>query len=482
MAIALPAILVFVNLLGLPTKLRYPGELNFIEGMALAEMVHLRQGVRIYATPSAEGYDGANYGPLYYIVGAQLIDTERPVYLPLRVLSLAGTLTIALLLGLMAYRLSGRFTAATMAALLFLSYGFVFRHASSARSDSVALTLLFAGFTVAHRWRASRAILWAVPLMVAGFYYKQQFVAAPLAVFIYLLTERRFRLAAEFAGLMTAALLALLALWQFVIFRNQAFLNHFVLQNIHPYRSEEILLGLGFFGLILFVPLLVSLEYLRKHRDRLLLTYLICAFGLTLVTVARAGADTNFFLECVMICCVLFSAYYAENLVEPGRAPELLTLLGVTLFVGLWGRMPTPSPRDFRDDANVQAYLTRQFPRGTRTLSYFSGDVIRAGLSLPFTNLNHYNQLIRKGLVSGEDVPGLIAQQRFGLILLDFDLEKEQSDYYVNFYLTPAMREAIGKRYRLADTLEMPSPEKMLEHAKYYVWVPKSDSPNAPPP
>jgi hypothetical protein len=129
------------------------------------------------------------------------------------------------------------------------------------------------------------------------------------------------------------------------MFRGQAFLDHFVFQNIHPYRSEETLLGLGFFALILFVPLLISLEYLRKRRDRLLLTYLICAFGLALVTVARAGADTNFFLECVMICCVLSSAYYVENLGEPGRAPELLALFVVTLFVGLWGRMSTPSHR-----------------------------------------------------------------------------------------------------------------------------------------
>jgi hypothetical protein len=73
--------------------------------------------------------------------------------------------------------------------------------------------------------------------------------------------------------------------------------------------------------------------------------------------------------------------------------------------------------------------------------------------------LNHYNQLVRKGLVSGEDMPGLIAQQRFGVILLDFDLEGEKSDYYVNFYLTPAMpmpsESTIAWR-----TMEMPSPER----------------------
>jgi hypothetical protein len=47
-----------------PAKLRYPGEQNFAEGVLLAEMVHLRQGVPIYAPPSPQRFDAANYGPL----------------------------------------------------------------------------------------------------------------------------------------------------------------------------------------------------------------------------------------------------------------------------------------------------------------------------------------------------------------------------------------------------------------------------------
>ncbi len=157
----------------------------------------------------------------------------------------------------------------------------------------------------------------------------------------------------------------------------------------------------------------------------------------------------------------------------------------VTLFVGQWFRTPAPSPRDFREDAAVQEYLARHFPRGTRTLSYYSGDIIRSGLTLPFTNLYHYNQLIRKGVVRDRVMPILIEKRHFGLILLDFDLENERSDYYLNYYLTPAIREAIRDHYRLSDTIELPGPEKMREEAKFYVWVPKpesSDGASAPAP
>ncbi|MBI4165530.1 MAG: hypothetical protein HY508_07335 [Acidobacteria bacterium] len=475
-ALGLPALFLLLHLWGLPAKLRYPGELNFVEGMPLAEMVHLRQGVPIYAPVSAERYDAANFGPFYYLVGSQLIDPAQPAYLPLRALSLAGTMAAALLAALMAYGLARSRPAAALAALLFLSYGFVIRHGASARSDMVALAIVFAGFAVAHRFRAGRAILWGVPLMVVGFYYKQQFVAGPVAVFIYLLVERRFRLAAQFAGLMTAGVLAGFALCQFVIFRGQAFVHHFVFYNVIPFEVVSLISGMGFFALILFVPLLVSLEYLKNYPDRLFLTYLISAFLLSLVTVARAGSDTYYFLECALICSILFSALLARRISEPGRAPELLTLLVVTLFVGQWFRTPAPSARDFQEDSALQAFLTSRFPRGTRTLSYHSGDVIRAGLALPFTNLYHYNQLIRNGVVDGQEMPGLITQRHFGLILLDFDLHNEPSDYYAEFYLTRAIRDSICTHYHQVETIDMPGPERIRDYAKLYVWVPNSES------
>lgn len=474
--LALPALFVLLHLSGLPAKLRYPGELNFVEGMPLAEMVHLREGVPIYAAVGAEGYDATNFGPFYYLLGARFVDPERPAYLALRVLSLVGTLATALFAAWMAFRLARSRLAAAMAGLLFMSYGFVFRHGISARSDTLALAIVFAGFAVAHRYRESRSIHWAVPLMVVGFYYKQQFVAGPIAVFLYLLVERRFRPAAEFAALMTTGVVSVAALCQYVLFPGQAFMHHFVFYNVLPFKDEALISGLGFFALILFVPLLVSLEYLKSHPDRLLLCYLVCTFVLSLITVARAGSDTYYFLECVLISSILFAALLARRISEPGRVPELLILLVVTLFVGQWFRMPAPSARDFREDAAVQEYLTQHFPRGTPTLSYYAGDVVRAGLALPFTNLYHYNQLIRKGVVRERVMPILIEKRRFGLILLDFDLGNEQSDYFLNYYLTPAMREAIREHYRLSDTIEMPGPEKLREEAKFYVWVPRAEN------
>jgi len=472
-ALAMAGFFVAIHIWGLPAKLRYPGELDFIEGIPLAEMIHLRRGVPIYAPASEQGFDATNYGPLYYLLGARLIDPERPAYLPLRVLSLVAMLGCAVAAGWMAFRLAGNWLAALLAPLLFLSYGSVIRHGASARSDMVALLLVFAGFMVAHRFRESRALLWAAPFMLVGFYYKQQFVAGPLAVLIFLLWGKRYRLAAEFTALMVLGGLAFLAVVQFVLFPGQAFLRHFVFYNVLPFAEEVFIAGIGFFAMILLVPLLASLEFLRLFPDRLLKCYLLCAFVLALLAVARAGSDTNYFLECVLVCSILFSALVGRRISEPVRAVELVVLLVVALFFGQWFRTPIPSMQNFRQDRAVQNYLRQQFPPGTLALSCCAGDMVRAGLALPFTNLYHYSQLIRKGVVSDRDMTGLLAKHHFGAVVLDFDLGKEGVNYHAEYYLTQSLRSAILQNYQLMTSIEMPAREKLSPEGRFYVWIPR---------
>jgi hypothetical protein len=60
-----------------PTRLRYPGEQDFVEASPLAEMLHLRQGIRIYDPPSPDRFGAANYGPLYYLLGAKQSEEGR---------------------------------------------------------------------------------------------------------------------------------------------------------------------------------------------------------------------------------------------------------------------------------------------------------------------------------------------------------------------------------------------------------------------
>src|SRR5690348_16927531 len=140
------------------TLMVYPGNESY-EGCALAEMVRLAQGVRIYAAPSDQGFAGATYGPLYYLTGSRLVNPRTPSYFRLRLLSSLAILGIAICCSLLTFWVARNSLAAFLSPLVFLSYGVVTYHGISALSDSVALLLLFSGFLVAYRFRNSNALL-----------------------------------------------------------------------------------------------------------------------------------------------------------------------------------------------------------------------------------------------------------------------------------------------------------------------------------
>ncbi len=464
-----------------PARLGYPGEGDFVEGSPLAEMVHLRQGIRIYAPLSSQRYDTANFGPLYYLLGSRLVNPAEPAYGRLRILSLLGTLGCAAGCALLAFWLTRSSLAAVLAPLLFLGHKFVTRHGLSARSDSLAMALVLAGFLLAYHFRTRRLLLLSVPLFLVGFFYKQQFVAAPLAVLIYLLWEKRYRLAGEFASLLAAGGLALLALFQFVVFRGQAFLLHFFVYNLLPLSSMLFLAAAIFFGLTLLIPLLAAGWFLRKHPDRLLTCYLACAVVLSLATVGRAGSSTYYFFECAIILSSLFAAQIALGTCEmPAAGIWVGVLAGALLLGALWPGFPAPKPEDAVRDRELQSYLRAKFAPGTPALGYYVGDLIRAGLDVPFTNLYHYTQLMRKGTCSDRSLVEQLRDHRYGVVLLDFNLKTHDDDYMANFYLTAATRRAILDSYGVAAVFGLPGPEKRPVNDAAYVWVPRTDQPAEP--
>lgn len=465
-----------------PVRFRYPGEWCGIEGMRLAEMQHLRQGIPIYAPASAERFDATIYGPLYYLLGSRLIDPDKPAYLPLRLLSALGVLGCSVAAGWLAFRISGRALAAALAPLCFLSYAFVSVYGISGRADGCALFLCFLGVLVAHQFQKESKILLSTPFFLLSFFYKQQFVAAPLAILIFLILERRYRLAAAFAAAMASGAAGLLALFQFVVFRGQDFFLHFFRYNLVPFSGVQLRGAIIGFGILFLVPILVATESLRVHRDRLMACYLPCAMGFALLGMGKQGSDANYFLECIFLVSVLFAALLARRIAESVRAFELLVLLSVTLFTGQFFTPIPPTTRDFERDGALQDYLRTNFPPGTRALGYYAGDLIRAGLDLPVSDIYQRTWLTRTGTLDDRGMVIQLTQHDFGVVVLDFDLQTERETYWTENYLTEGMRQAIQAEYRLAAVMEMPEPERFAERAKCYIWVPRTEAGGDSPP
>jgi hypothetical protein len=472
LAVAVAGLLAARHLATWPVRLEYPGEASHVEGVPLAEMLHLRQGVPIYAPPSPDRFNAALYGPLYYLLGARLVDENKPAYLPLRVISLLALFGCAAGCAVMAFWMGRSFFAAALAPLVFLAYDFVTLYGTSFRCDLIALFFFFAGFLIAYRFQNERLILLSVPLMVLGFFFKQQFVAGPLAVLLFLVLKKRYRWALEFAGLSALMGLGLFGLFQFVVFRGQAFVQHCLFFNLLSPSQGFFADGLLFFALVLLWPALMALHFLRAHPNPLLGCYLGCAVLLGLATVTRPGSDINYFLECVLILSFVLAAQFAKNIAAP-RAAGWLLALALALGLGQWRTCSAPAAADFALDRTQQDFLRRNASPGARALGYYTGDLLRAGLETPISDLYEYTTLVRKGALPERDLLAQLRDRRFGVITLNFDLEGEKDPERKDFYLTERLRRAILVNYRLAASLEMPGPEKFDAADRLYVWAPR---------
>jgi hypothetical protein len=471
-AFVLAGFFAFRNISSWPARISYPGEESY-EGCALAETARLAEGVQIYAPPSSEGFAGATYGPLFFLVGSRLINPSSPSYVPIRQLSALAILGCAAGCGLLAFWLTGSRFAGWLSPLVFLSYGVVTYHGVSMLSDNVALFLFFSGFLVAYRFRSSPAILVAVPLMTLGFYYKQQFIAGPLAVFAYLLMERRYARAAQFAGLMAACGIGMFALFQWVIFRGQEFWRHFLFYQSTLFSWHQWEIGFVVFLLMFAAPVLLAFEFLREHPDRMMLCYLACAVLLGIVTIGKESAFLQYFYELILSVSVLVPSLLASRLTQRRGAVEALVLMGVALVAGQWYTPPAPKPADLAQYNAVRDFFQKSFPPGSRALGFRGGDLVQAGFDTPFADLFQTELLARRGVVPDQQLLERIRDQWFSVIVVDFDLEKEQDPRWLDMYLTAYAREAIEQNYRIGGQIEIPFPERFNPEDRFYIYVPK---------
>jgi hypothetical protein len=460
------------NLSTWPAIINYPDDESY-EGVVLATMIHLRQGVPIYAPGATGHFDGATYGPLYYLLGERLVNPQSPSYLPLRLLSAFAILGCAVCCGLLAFWLTGRPLAGWLSWFVFVSYGMVTGHGLLALSDSVALLLAFSGFLVAYRWRNSGAVLFAAPLMVLSFYYKPQYIAGSLAVLLYLALEKRYRQALEFAGLLAFCGLGLFALFQWVVFSGQAFWRHFLLYQSSLLSWHLLGRALFTFALLLLFPLIFAVEYLRRYFNKLLGCYLLLAVLAGLLTYSKKAGGVHYFFESVFLLCVLVPALLANRLARRVYPVELVLVLGLMLIAGQLFEPRPPQSSDIAQHGAMQSFLVRNFPGRARALSHDPGDLLQAGLEAPFSSLYEQELFSRLGIISDAGLVAQIQDHRFAVIVLHFDISQEHDPDWLRAYATPALLGAIKTNYNLDASLTMPAPIRKEPKDRFYIYVPR---------
>jgi hypothetical protein len=227
---------------------------------------------------------------------------------------------------------------------------------------------------------------------------------------------------------------------------------------------------------LFLVPLLVSLDFLCHQPSRILSLYVACAGVLILLTTAKEGSDGNYFLEFILSLSALFAASLSRAISEQRQRAEFVVLLGITVFLAQWFTRPAPSPEDFDRDRALQNYLRKSFPPSTPAFGHYTGDLVRAGLGTPISDVYQYAQLIQKGTLKDRDWVASLERRAFGVIILTFDLEAGNDEPCLKRCLTDRVAQTMVENYQPAASLELPGPEKIHPGDRFYAWVPRPQS------
>ena len=432
-------------------KITAPYQLDYGEGVVLAGALRVAQGQSLYPPVKGMPYVIDPWGPVLYLLLAAPTRIFGASFVVPRLLSAAATLASTLFLFLLLRLWTRSRKVALIFSLLYFSLPVIRVWSWLLRADHFGIAFSLAGIYLfaAHprRW------LVAACLFVAAAFIKPTFIAAPLAVILYLLAQKQRSRALGFAACTAGMGLAAFATMQRL--SGGAFAFHFL--RTHPgyalahFVDMTALVVWGFPALDLLGWIFVA-QSLWRSRYLLPVLY-FCASKLVTLSAGNEGAGGNHFLEwAAALCLVAGVAYHSlwQQRLPPVRSQFVrsLTLMGMVasfvVFVPLlfmpWQRLDqkidlalleysptrgrfagllrTADPR-YSTCPELQAFLRRQ--EGSRALSENIGAALLSGKRLLVTEPFIYRQLVSRSELSAEPLAAMIRSRQVDFIILNQD-------------------------------------------------------------
>ena len=264
-------------------RVRYPFELEWLEGATIDHVRTILAGRPLYAAPSLT-FIPLTYSPGYFYLGAVLMKIMGVGFLPLRLISITSSAVMFTLLGRLAARETGDWHAGVLAMGLFAGmYGWTDGWLDVARTDPLFLVLALASVYILRSRASIEAAMLAGVLISLSFLVKQTglIVAIPLAVWC---AWRGWRPFVTFAGTV------LVIVGGSTVWLNRAFHGWydyyvFAVPSHHQIATES-LVGFWRYDFVRPMPIAVTAasaylgwEIVRRKSERGVF-YLLAAAGL----------------------------------------------------------------------------------------------------------------------------------------------------------------------------------------------------------
>lgn len=409
-----------------------PAAWEYSEGDAATWIWMLRHARDIYAAPGLPMWS-SNYPPLYLHLVARLAPRDAGILLVGRLISIAGYLLAALMVGLSARAATSSSRAGWMAGTLFAVTARASYQAAACRGDALALGLmLLALHLCAVR---ARGWVWAVALLCpTALLCKHSLVVVPIAIGLWSLV-REPRKAIVLLG---SAAIFLFAIWK---------LNWMAPLFGWSQSSWSFRLWLSSIGWWLApsaIGLILAAIAWRRASSPVLGPWIavLAVAALWTLSLGRVGASFNYLLELLaaisvlsvtMMSSRLFAAHVAVTSIE--AIAWCVYLVGILL------------PQAQRELKNAQAILRDDQDPVFVEETWHATSLGRPPIAIPFLS----SHLAESGRWDQKPLVSLIESGAFAHVLLDFSLDNPgwHSDRFTREELA-----ALRARYVLFDQKE----------------------------
>jgi 4-amino-4-deoxy-L-arabinose transferase-like glycosyltransferase len=173
-------------------RIRYPFELEWMEGACVDHVLRILSGERLYVSPSLE-FIPFMYTPLYFYLSAAVSKIIGVGFAPLRLVSFVSSLGSLVLIFLFVWKETGsRFWGVLSSSLFAATFRISGAWFDIARADSLFLFLTLAGLYLIRFKDSSKSYLLAGLLFSLSFLSKQTALIVSLPIMLYcVLSDRR---------------------------------------------------------------------------------------------------------------------------------------------------------------------------------------------------------------------------------------------------------------------------------------------------
>lgn len=425
-----------------------PVQLNYVDGYTVDDALRLARGEPLYPDPTSAPYTVTVYTPVFLAATAALVGLGCDGFVAGRLLVLSSMLGVAAIVIWFGYRRTG--WVAVLVALALLLHPMLWPWSLVIRPDLTALFLSVLAVVVASGAKGRRTIAISATLCVVAVLTKQTAAAAaPAAILLSLLVRDR-RGALLFSTIFGLGTLSAAAVLQWA--SHGQFFFQTVTANVNPFEIGRAVAMYGRFlatGPLFIAALVVMLvATVRRRKLSVVAVYALLSL-LTAVAVGKTGSSMNYFLE-PLVAVALWAAiefpvdWFSRR--QPVRmAIGAVAVLAVLLFSTTSWIHQLKDRRAVRTVLPIHANLVN-------TVSEVEGAVVSddASLLVAAGKPVHYRPFIMAQLAEADlwDQSPFLRELEDGAVPLII-LRIQPVALHETRY-TPAMREILDRRYRIA--------------------------------